>query len=168
MEPPRLQPPRTTFKTKIMSLSTIKRSVVWIDNERKAAKEARKAKFQSRDRLWPSPWIDLRSEASTAGYDGDSLTSIDNYTYISESASYFTPPLTFERSAGYDNGRPMYFEPTYEKDNDDGKSVTEKSITSNESHVIYPGAIRLALITLSIALSLFLISLDRTIVSTAM
>jgi hypothetical protein len=151
-----------------MSLSTIKRSVVWIDNERKAVKEAQKSRLQNGEPPSPKPWIEVRSEASTVQYDGISLSSVDNYTFASETASSFTPAFTFERSAGYDYGQRRYYDSTPGRNEPDQGSVAAKSAAAHESQVVYPGTFRLLLITLSIAISLFLVALDRTIVSTAM
>ena len=168
MQPPRLSGISSTLK-KGMSFSTIKRSVVWIDKERKVAKETQKAREESQGTTSPSTWIDLRSEVSSEDYDGITLSSVDNYTFASETASYFTPPLTFQQSAGYDNGFPAYYERTSQVVLDgDQDSVAEKSEVSEESQVVYPDTVRLLLIALSISLSLFLVALDRTIISTAM
>jgi hypothetical protein len=166
MGPPRQTSLGSTLK-RGMSFSTIRNSVVWIDKERKAVKEARKVRSEKQEPSSPQAWIDLRSDASTE-CDSISLTSIDKYTFVSETASYFTPPLTFERSAGYDNGFPAYYEPTTVQNDAEQRSTSEKSDGSHESHVIYPGTARLSLITLSISLSLFLVAMDRTIISTAM
>src|SRR2546423_12923711 len=110
-----------------MSFSTIKRSVVWLDTERKMAKEEQKEN-QPRDLNSPDPWIELRSEASSEDYDGKTLSSVSRYTWASSAPSLATPPMLLERAAGYDLGR----KPNYESrlsvpEEEDSLSATEKS-----------------------------------------
>jgi Major Facilitator Superfamily len=150
-----------------MSMSTLKRSVVWLDQERERVKEVWRASTGSGGNGSPDAWIDLRSEPSSDDCDGETLSSftLEEYTYRSMTASMITPPLLLEQAAGYDsgNGMPMYYERRVPFD---VRSAGTKS--SEESQTVYPDTLRLTGITISIGLTLFLVALDRTIVSTAM
>src|SRR5580704_11512496 len=96
-----------------MALSAIKQSVVWVDKERRLAREAVDRSSVVIQNIGSSDgWIDLTSGTSTEEYEGDTLSSIDRYTFIS-SASFVIPPVLLERAAGYDDGKRLeayYFE----------------------------------------------------------
>jgi len=48
------------------------------------------------------------------------------------------------------------------------KSVSAISDASNDHNIVYPSGLRLAIIIISLCLSVFLVALDQTIIATAM
>ena len=147
--------------------ATVRRSVVWLDDldakpkkSKLSKRHSKSSQSTSRPPLSPKPWIDLASVASSNGEDA-SVHAVD---YSLDSMSVYTPSTTWEYAAGYEKGAHAYSH--YSGSHTfTGKA---RSLMSTESNVVYPSSLRLTLITISLALSLFLIALDRTIVATAM
>ena len=184
----------------------MKRSVVWLDLEKRASIFSRSSTIFSRGskvdlpairspvsarglvepsprRLVapsPSPWIDLASVASSSVKGDSDSASIQSYktdvdTEPGESISDKTPSEAWEIAAGYEKGGvPVYYDRHKEGDSE-GKSrrfsigsKKMQSMISAQSDSSYPNTFRLTLITTFLVISSFLVSLDRTIVTTAM
>jgi hypothetical protein len=127
----------------------------------------------------PGPWIDLASVASSSvkGESSDS-ESIQSYKTdeVTESISHKTPSEAWEIAAGYEKGGiPIYYT-RKGGEKSDGERSRPYSIGSKKHHSMisvqsesaYPNPFRLTLITIVMVISSFLVSLDRTIVTTAM
>jgi len=121
----------------------------------------------------PSPWIDLQSNVSS-----------ERVSQVAYSESVYSEPLPTTPSAldieresvrmqsegATDRGSedeprriPAHFGRPPER-----PSTAQQSVLSINSSISYPDFIRLVLITISVVLVNFFVSLDRTIVSTAM
>lgn len=149
-----------------MSSPTVKRSVVWLDLEKKARRTSSRS-TESQTPASPLPWIDLASVAgSNDGSDRATIKSFGTTDFSADTTSVYTPHTGWEFAAGYERGAYAFshhagsgiFSPS-------GKT---QSVVSAESNIEYPDAWRLTLIFILLSLSMFLVGLDRTIVSTAM
>lgn len=128
----------------------------------------------------PSPWIDLASVASSS-VKGNSSDSGSIQWYKAdvmtpeESMSGKTESEAWEIAAGYEKGGvPVYYEREVEEKSEGRSkeySIGSKrlqSMISVQSEFPFPNTIRLTLIIIVLVISSFLVSLDRTIVTTAM
>jgi hypothetical protein len=166
-----------------MSTTSGKRSVVWLDLEKKqqrlsttsAPPTSQLSPVSTRPLVTsssPGPWIDLRSVASSDDGETESVHTIhtEGTTTIS-SLSAYTPSEAWEIAAGYEKGGvPWYYEDSRRFSNArlSVASLKRQSVLSTSSDIVYPGKLRLLLILISLSLSTLLVALDRTIVSTAM
>ena len=130
----------------------------------------------------PGPWIDLASVASTSvkedTSESDSVQSYktDEERESAESISDMTPSEAWEIAAGYEKGGiPVFYEREDDVEKSEGRSrrysIGSKklqSMISLKSDSAYPNTFRLTLIVIILVISTFLVSLDRTIVTTAM
>jgi hypothetical protein len=154
-----------------MSSSKVKRSVVWLDLEKKEKKVDRRTSRSTQSTQQtpasPLPWLDLESVVdSQEGSDRDTINSFHATELSADTASVYTPATGWEFAAGYEKG-------AYAFSHQAGSGIfpasgRAQSVVSTESNIEYPSGLRLILIFTSLSLSLFLIGLDRTIVSTAM
>jgi hypothetical protein len=152
-----------------MSPPTVKRSVVWLDLEKKEARRTSSRSTQSTKQTpaSPLPWIDLASVAgSNEGSDRDTINSFRTTDFSAETNSVYTPNTGWEFAAGYEKG--AYAFSQHAGSGIFPASVRAQSVFSTESNIEYPSGWRLTFIFTSLSLSIFLIGLDRTIVSTAM
>jgi hypothetical protein len=184
-----------------------KRSVVWLDFEKRASIFSRTSSLFSRGSkvelpapilstrgvngelsprrlVDPSPgaWIDLASVASSSVKEETSDTeSIQSYktdgpTDLAESISVKTPSEAWEIAAGYEKGGVLVYYRQDGGEKSDGGRSRRYSIGSKKHRLMmsvqtdstYPNAVRLTLLTIIVLISTFLVSLDRTIVTTAM
>lgn len=186
-----------------------KRSVVWLDLEKRASIFSRTSSLFSRGskvelpapiqsprprgltgelsprRLVapsPGPWIDLASVASSSvKEETDDSESNQSYktdvpTDLAESISVKTSSEAWEIAAGYEKGGvPVYYQRDRGEKSDGGRSRRysigsrkHQSMLSVQTDSTYPNTIRLTLLTITVVISTFLVSLDRTIVTTAM
>jgi hypothetical protein len=191
-----------------MSTST-KRSVVWLESEKKGWRSQRASRASRASRISksastpvspsfvsptfpsvvplsplstrlliapsPSPWIDLRSIASSEKSDveSESLKS-ENISNI-DSVSVYSAIEPWELAAGYEKGGfPISYYETYAPRSERGSkrfsavSKVELPVKSLETEIVYPSGSRFILICISLALSTLPTALDRTIISTAM
>jgi len=132
--------------------------------------------------LSPSPWIDLASVASSSvkeeASDTESTRSYktDGPTYLAESISVKTSSEGWEISAGYEKGGVPVYYPRDGGEKSDGwrsrrysiGSKKHQSVLSVQTDSTYPNMVRLTLLIIIVVISTFLVSLDRTIVTTAM
>jgi hypothetical protein len=174
-----------------------KRSVVWLDLEDKYMRDSYQSSqssplspIPSRHRVAPSPspWIDLRSNASAADEESvytrsETFETIDNDG--SDRYSRYAPSSAWEIASEYEKGGfPIPFQ-TYQRFSRGMSEIlsrNEKESTSRrtslkapslgkpeeDSNISYPGRLRLFFILVSLSLSMFVVSLDRTIIAPAM
>src|SRR5271170_4005364 len=187
-----------------------KRSVVWLDFEKRASIFSRTSSLFSRGSKVdlpapiqspqatrgltvelsprrfvarsPGPWIDLASVASSSvkeeTSDSETILSYktDVRTDLAESISVKTSSEAWEIAAGYEKGGvPVYYQGDGGEKSDGGRSRRysigsrkHRSMMSVQTDSTYPNTFRLTLLTIIVVISTFLVSLDRTIVTTAM
>lgn len=140
-----------------MSLSTVKKAVMWLDHEGKAPKHP--AAISELGDV-PAPWISLRSSVSFSDKSDDTVS-------IHTSALQQLEDITFSKSA-----RRVRSVAAVEKkpDHQEGSgSDSRTSITAPiDSNIVYPSKFGLTLICVSLCLSTFMVSLDMSILTTAM
>lgn len=135
---PRTQKDLQEIKS-FMSTSTVEKPIVWHDQERKAMKASRiPSTIETPDSV-----ISTKEPAPL----WIELTSEHNTTSISGSLA--------------DEKR------DHDVSHDEESARSSKSGSVEESDIVYPSTLRVSLVTLSLAIAVFLIGLDRTIVATA-
>jgi hypothetical protein len=140
--------------------------VVWLDLEKKARRTSSTSTQSTQTPASPLPWIDLGSVVdSNEESDRDTINSFRT-DFSATTNSVYTPTTGWEFAAGYEKG--AYAFSQHASSGILTASVKAQSVISTESNINYPSGWRLTFIFISLSISIFLIGLDRTIVSTAM
>lgn len=135
-----------------------RRSVVWLDLEKKGRRGVR----HSRSTAPPTPSSGgvQENRRKAPDYDRQTLHSVRSADYTQDTSSVYTSLTALEFSAGYEKAASKAHIPA--------SVIFSDTDSADSDETEYPSPLRLALITLSLCLTLFLVALDRTVVSTAM
>ena len=145
-----------------MSLAIAKKAAIWLDEERKTTISKHPASISKLGDL-PEPWIDLRSSVSFSEKSDDAV-SIHTSTW--RRLKDFTVSKLANRANSF---RSVAAEKT--KPDQQGRSGSDSRasiVAPMDSSIVYPGKLGLSFICLSLCLSTFLVSLDMSILTTAM
>jgi hypothetical protein len=163
-----------------MSFSNLRRSLSWVERELKTlttSRTRRKSivpismspdfKISARQQDYsPTPWIDLKSNASSS--EAASIYTIESRKrYVSDLAdleSLYTPSLHWEDIEGTNEKRIV--RPSFSQ-RSEGMSSGSETVNTLESEIVYPTTLRLSFVILSLAISIFVVALDRTVIATA-
>lgn len=117
----------------------------------------------------PTGWIDLKSNASLS--EADSIYTIDSRNSygldlvdLADLESLYTPSLDWEAIEGTNEKRIVT--PSFNQ-GPGGMLDDSQAVTTLESDIVYPTTLRVSFVVFSLAISIFVVALDRTIVATA-
>jgi hypothetical protein len=160
-----------------MSFSTLRRALSWVDRELKILKTSQTPRnsmvpismspdFKISAKQQDQGWIDLKSNASLS--EADSIYTIDSRNgYVLDFAdleSLYTPSLDWEAIEGTNEKRIVA--PSFNQESG-GMLDGSKAVPTLESDIGYPTTLRVSFVVFSLAISIFVVALDRTIVATA-
>ena len=158
-----------------MSFSTLRRALSWVDRELKTLTRnpivpiSMSPDFRISARQpdqSPTAWGDLKSNASSS--EAASIYTINSPKRygldLVHSESLYTPSLHWEVIEGTNEKRIAI--PSVSQSSS-GMSSGSQTVTTLESDIVYPSTLRVSFVILSLAISIFVVALDLTIVATA-
>jgi hypothetical protein len=161
-----------------MSFSTRRRALSWVGNERKVVTKSKRSSVppismspvsqtSARQQDYsPTAWIDLKSNASSS--ETASIYTIDSRKRrildLVDSESLYTPSLHWE-IIDETNEKQIVAASFGQKPG--AMWSGSQTVTTLESDIVYPPTLRVLFVFLSLAISIFVVGLDRTIVATA-
>jgi hypothetical protein len=144
-----------------MSLSTVKKAVMWLDHEGNAPIKRPAAISEPGDA--PAPWISLRSSVSFSDKSDDAVSI---HTSTLQRLKGFTVSKSANLARRVRSVEAVEKKPDYQEGS--GRDSRTSITAPIDSSIVYPGKLRLSFICVSLCLSSFMVSLDMSILTTAM
>lgn len=166
------------------STLTPQRSVVWLESDRRSWRNSWISRAESDlpsplsprrlDAISPHPWFDMRPSPSSDRLN-ETTYSESVYSTAHSDPAPIPPPISATERAIVLNSMSNTTEieqlgdrPKFNLERQPEKEPRPSVVLSIDSQSEYPNNTRLILITISLGLLTFIVSLDRTIISTAM